>query len=63
MVLSVELPLVLLPRVVPDVALVDRDDEGPVEYELGEEPAHPESLEIESGVLVADHSRVLAQEK
>ena len=59
-VLSVELPLVLLSRVVPDMALVDRDDEGPIEEELGEEPAHPESLVIESGVLVADHCRVIA---
>ena len=59
-VLSVELPLVLLSRVVPDMALVYRDDEGPIEEELGEEPAHPESLVIESGVLVADHCRVIA---
>ena len=43
----------------PDVALVDRNDECPVEEELGEEPAHPESLVIERWVLVADHGRVI----
>ena len=61
-VLSVELPLVLLSLVMPDVALVDRDDECSVNQKLGKEPAHPESLAIESGVFVADHGRVIAQE-
>ena len=60
MVLSVELPLVLLSLVVSYMALVDGDNEGPIEEELGEEPAHPESLVIERWVLVADHGRVIA---
>ena len=60
MVLSVELPLVLLSLVMPDVAQVDRDDECSVNQKLGKEPAHPESLEIKCGVLVADHSSVIA---
>jgi len=59
-VLPVELPLVLLLCVVSKVTLVDRDDKGIVGEKLREQPAHPKSLVVEGGIVVADHREIVA---
>ena len=56
--LRVELPVVALGGVRPEVALVDRDEQSAVEHELRKEAAHPHSLLIERWVSVTEVCRV-----
>ena len=55
---SVELPPELLGSVGAEVALVDGDHQCPVGHELSQEPADPQPLIVEGGVLVVHKGAV-----
>ena len=55
---SVELPPELLGPVGAEMALVDRDHQRPICHELSQEPADPQPLIVEGGVLVVHKGAV-----
>ena len=55
---SVELPPELLGSVGAEVALVDGDHQRPICHELSQEPADPQPLIVEGGVLVVHQGAV-----
>ena len=55
---SVELPPELLGSVGAEVALVDRDHQRAVGHELSQDPADPQPLIVEGGVLVVHKGAV-----